>query len=162
MSKRKAATKNDSTKPNDAVAQREPLSIERSGSLAVRAKREMDLWVSTLSYKDRGKLKMPRSPWGRCGGNIVAVGLRQGKTARRNRKLKRKREARFKAEQTAYEARRALPPRITDQNEDELSCETRSQTTADREFQERPDQIVEALPTMDELLAETAQQRKTR
>ena len=89
MSKRKAATKNDSTKPTDAVAQREPLSIERSKSLAERARDEMDLWVSTLSYKDRGKLKMPRSPWGRCGGNIVAVGLRQGKTARRDKKLKR-------------------------------------------------------------------------
>ena len=122
MSKRKAATKNDSTKPADALAQREPLSIERSKSQAERAREEMDLWVSTLSYKDRGKLKMPRSSWGRCGGNIVAVGLRQGKTARRNRKLKRQREARFKAEQTAYEARRTLPPPITDQ----------SQATADR------------------------------
>ncbi len=121
MSKRKAATKNDSTKPADAVAQQEPLSIERSGSLAEPAREEMDLWVSTLSYKDRGKLKMPRSPWGRCGGNIVAVGLRQGKTARRNRKLKRQREARFKAEQTAYEARRTLPPQITDQNRDTRS-----------------------------------------
>jgi hypothetical protein len=113
MSKRKATTKNDSTKPADAVAQREPLSIERSGSLAERAREEMDLWVSTLSYKDRGKLKMPRSPWGRCGANIVA---RQGKTARRNRKLKRRREARFKAEQAAYEALRTLPPPITDRN----------------------------------------------
>ena len=134
MSKRKTATKNDSTNPTDAVAQQEPLSIEQSSSLAEPARQEMDLWVPTLSYKDRRKLKMPRSPWGRCGGNIVAVGRRQGKTARRNRKLKRQREARFKAEQTAYEARRALPPPITDQNEDELSCETRSQTTADREF----------------------------
>jgi hypothetical protein len=112
MSKRKTVTKNDSTKPTDAVAQREPLSIERSKSLAERARDEMDLWVSTLSYKDRGKLKMPRSPWGRCGGNIVAVGLRQGKTARRNRKLKRQREARFKAEQAAYEVRRTLPASI--------------------------------------------------
>ena len=84
----------------------------------------MDLWVSTLSYKDRGKLKMPRSSWGRCGGNIVAVGLRKGKTARRNRKLKRQREARLKAEQTAYEARRALPPPITDQNRDGRSSLT--------------------------------------
>jgi hypothetical protein len=112
MSKRKAATKNDSTKPADAVAQWEPLSIERSKSLAERAREEMDLWVRTLSRKDRGKLKMPRSPWGRCGGNIVAVGLRQGKTARRNRKLKRRREARFKAEQAAYEVRRTLPASI--------------------------------------------------
>jgi len=116
MSKRKAAIKNDSTKPADAVAQREPLFIDRSKTLAERAREEMDLWVSTLSYKDRCKLKMPRNPWGRCGGNIVGVGLRQGKTARRNSKLKRQREARFKAEQTAYEARRALPPQITDQN----------------------------------------------
>ena len=112
MSKRKAATKNESTQLSDAVAQREPLSIERSKSLAERAKEEMDLSVSTLSYKDRGKLKMPRSPWGRCGGNIVAVGLRQGKTARRDKKLKRHREARFKAEQAAYEVRRTLPASI--------------------------------------------------
>jgi hypothetical protein len=108
MSKRKAATKNDSTKPTDAAVQ--PLSI--SGSLAERAREEMDLWVRTLSYKDRGKLKMPRSPWGRRGGSIVAVGLRQGKTTRRNRKLKRHREARFKAEQAAYEVRRTLPALI--------------------------------------------------
>jgi hypothetical protein len=31
---------------------------------------------------------------------------RHGKTARRNKKLKREREARFKADQAAYEARR--------------------------------------------------------
>ena len=64
MSKRKAATKNESTQLSDAVAQREPLSIERSKSLAERAKEEMDLWVSTLSYKDRGKLKNAAQPLG--------------------------------------------------------------------------------------------------
>ena len=72
----------------------------------------MDLWFRTLSYRDRGKLKMYRRPWARHGGNIIAAGLRQGKTARRNKKLKREREARFKAEKAAYEARRDLPAPI--------------------------------------------------
>jgi hypothetical protein len=72
----------------------------------------MDRWFHTLSFGDRRKLKMQRSPWGRHGGNIVAVGLRPGKTARRNKKLKREREARFKADQAAYQARRADQARI--------------------------------------------------
>ena len=57
---------------------------------------------------------MHRSPWGRSGGNIIAVGLRHGKTARRNKKLKRKREARLEAEHAAYEVRRAIPAPIED------------------------------------------------
>jgi hypothetical protein len=81
-------------------------------NLHERAKEKMDLWFRTLSYKDRGKLKMDRSPWGRHGGNIVAPGLRHGKTGRRNRKLKREREARFKADQAAYQARSVDQARI--------------------------------------------------
>jgi hypothetical protein len=76
-------------------------------NLSKRAIEELDFWFSTLSHKDRRKLKTQGSPWGRSGGNIVAVGLRHGKTARRKKKLKRQREARFKAEQAAYEARLA-------------------------------------------------------
>jgi hypothetical protein len=68
----------------------------------------MDLWFSRLSYRDRGKLKMDRSLWGRNGGSMIRLGLRHGKTARRNKKLKREREARFSAENAAYEARRTL------------------------------------------------------
>src|SRR5512146_2300680 len=78
--------------------------------LPKRAREEMDRWFSTLSYKDRAKLKIDRSPWGRDGGNTVTVGLRHGKTARRNKKLKREREARFSAERAAYEVRRSLRP----------------------------------------------------
>lgn len=75
--------------------------------LAQRAKEEMDAWFSTLPYSDRRKLNMRRSPWGRDGGTI-ALGLRPGKTARTNKKLKRDREARLEAEQAAYEMRRTL------------------------------------------------------
>ena len=67
----------------------------------------MGLWFGTLSNRDRGKLKLHRSSWGRNGGSIIALGLRHGKTARRNKKLKREREDRFEADQAAYEARRA-------------------------------------------------------
>jgi hypothetical protein len=76
----------------------------------------MDLWFSTLSYRDRGKLKMDRSPWGRHGGSIIALGPRHGKTARKNKKLKREREARFKGEKAAFEARRDLPAKIVDRS----------------------------------------------
>jgi hypothetical protein len=72
MSKRKAATKNDNTKPADAVAQREPLSIERSGCLAERAREEMDLWVSTLSRKDRASSKCRAA----TGDAVVATSSR--------------------------------------------------------------------------------------
>jgi hypothetical protein len=83
----------------------------------------METWFRTLSHKDRAKLKIHRTKrgrdgrakwardggakWARDGGSIIALGLRHGKAARRNKKLKRQREARFKAEQAAYEARRA-------------------------------------------------------
>jgi hypothetical protein len=77
-----------------------------------RAKEEMDLWFSTLSHKDRRKLKMTCSTWGRRGGNIIAVGVRHGKAARRNKKLMRERVARLKAEHVAYEVRRSLPASI--------------------------------------------------
>ena len=79
--------------------------------LLERAKEEMKRWFSDLSYRDRGKLKMDRSPWGRAGGTI-ALGLRHGKTARKNKKLKREREARFRAEKASYEARCVLPAPI--------------------------------------------------
>ena len=87
---------------------------EQPRSLPDRAKEAMGLWFGTLSNRDRGKLKMHRSSWARHGGSIIALGLRQGKTARRNKKLKREREARFKAEQAAYKARRAGPVPIED------------------------------------------------
>ena len=89
----------------------QPLSPAQA-QLQERAKEKMDLWFPTLSYKDRGKLKMDRSPWGRHGGSIIALGTRQGKTARKNKKSKREREARFKAEKAAYEARLDLPAPI--------------------------------------------------
>ena len=57
---------------------------------------------------------MNRSPWGRHGGNTIALGVRHGKTARRLKKLKRDREVRFKADQAAYEVRRTLPVPIED------------------------------------------------
>jgi hypothetical protein len=85
-----------------------PPSAVEPKRLHERAKEEMDNWYSSLSYRDRGKLNMRRSPWGRHGGSTIALGLRHGKTARRNKKLKREREGRFKAEQAAYDARRAL------------------------------------------------------
>ena len=85
-----------------------PPFSEEPKPLRVRAKEAQDLWFSTLSYQERGKLKMQRTPWGRAGGTI-ALGLRHGKTARKNKKLKREREARFRAEKAAYEARRVLP-----------------------------------------------------
>jgi hypothetical protein len=77
-----------------------------------KAKRELFLWRKNLNRKGRSKLEMQMSPWGRDGGSIIKLGLRQGKTARRNKKLKREREARFKAEQAAYEARLILPAKI--------------------------------------------------
>lgn len=81
-------------------------------SLAQRAKEEMDLWRKRLNRKDRAKLWMSSSRWGQQGGTIIATGLRHGKTARRNKKLKRRREARLKAEQIACEVRCALPAQI--------------------------------------------------
>ena len=90
----------------------EPLSAEQPKSLSERARKEMDRWVSTLSYRDREKLKMHHSPWARQGGNIIALGLRQGKTGRRNKKLKRERETRFKADHAAYQARSTNQARI--------------------------------------------------
>ena len=87
-----------------------PLPVEPQ-PLRIRAKEAQDLWFSSLSYQQRGKLKMQRSPWGRAGGTI-APGLRHGKTARNNKKLKSEREARFDAEKAAYEARRVLPAPI--------------------------------------------------
>jgi hypothetical protein len=68
----------------------EPLSTEQPKTLSERANDAMDLWFSTLSYKERGKPKMLRSHWGRHGGTI-ALGVRHGKTARRHQKLKRER-----------------------------------------------------------------------
>ena len=75
-----------------------PPSPVEPKTLHERAKEEMDPWVRTLSHRERGKLRMDRSSWGRYGGSIIALGTRQGKTARKNKKLKREREAHFKAE----------------------------------------------------------------
>ncbi len=85
-----------------------------------RAKEETDRWFNTLAYRDRTKLNMHRSPWGRHGGTL-ALGLRHGKTARSHKRLKREREARLKADQAAYEARRILPAAIEDRNDDAKS-----------------------------------------
>ena len=98
---------------------REQPSTDQPTSLWERAKEAEELWFSTLPYKERGKLKMPRSRWGRNGGSIIALGVRHGRTARRNRQLKRDREARFKSEQAAYQARRADQAAI--ENSDTLS-----------------------------------------
>lgn len=76
-------------------------------SLPERAREEMDLWFRTLTPRDRGRLKIERSSWGRNGGSTIVLGPRHGKTARRQAKLKREREARLKAEQAAYVARAA-------------------------------------------------------
>jgi hypothetical protein len=92
-----------------------PPFSEEPKPLRVRAKEAQDLWFNTLSYQERRKLKMKRSPWGRAGGTI-ALGLRHGKTARNREKLKGEREARFEAEQAAYEARRTRPAPIQDRN----------------------------------------------
>jgi hypothetical protein len=72
----------------------------------------MDLWFRSLSRKDKAKLKMERSTWGRDGGRIIAPKTRRTKTFRKNEKLRREREARYRAEHAAYEARCALPPLI--------------------------------------------------
>ena len=72
----------------------------------------MVLWFRALPSKDRAKLKIHRTSWGRHGGNIITLGPQHGKTGRKNKKLKRERKARLKAEQAAYVARRDLPPRI--------------------------------------------------
>ena len=82
------------------------LPAEQPRTLIDRAAEEMGLWRNRLGRKDREKLWTPISSWGRQGGSIITLGLRHGKTARRNKKLKRDREARLEAEQTAYEARR--------------------------------------------------------
>jgi hypothetical protein len=89
-------------------------STEQPKSLSGRAKEAERLWFSRLPYKERARLKMSRSRWGRDGGSIIALGVRHGRTARRNKKLKRERQARFKAEQFAYEARRSAQDTIKD------------------------------------------------
>lgn len=64
------------------MSKRHEILSPAQAQLRKRAREEMDRWFSTLSYK------IDRSPWGRDGGNTVTVGLRHGKTARRNKKLK--------------------------------------------------------------------------
>jgi hypothetical protein len=74
---------------------------------------EMRRWRKTLSQKQRAKLDMQSSPWGRKGGSIVALKRRwKTKTARTNELLRREREARFQAEQADYEARLAAPWKV--------------------------------------------------
>jgi hypothetical protein len=68
-------------------------------------------WRKTLNQKQRAKLEIKISPWGRNGGSIV-LPKRRTKTARRNETLRREREARFQAEQADYEARLAAPWKI--------------------------------------------------
>jgi hypothetical protein len=73
----------------------------------------MDLWFRSLSRKDKAKLKIEGSTWGRDGGRIIASKARRTtKTFRKNEKLRCEREARYRAEHAAYEARCALPPLI--------------------------------------------------
>jgi len=109
---------NDAKCVSGAMANRpldtERPSTKRAKNLSQRAKEEMVLWRKRLSRKDRPKLCIRASPWGRQGGSVITRGLRHGKTARKREKLKRQREARFKAEQAAYEALRALPSPIKD------------------------------------------------
>jgi hypothetical protein len=81
-------------------------STEHPKGLRERANEAMEHWYSSLSYRDRARLNMHRSNWGRYGGNTIAPGMRHGKTARSLKKLKREREARFEADLAAYEARR--------------------------------------------------------
>lgn len=111
---------NDTKGVSGAVATRlltvpEPLSVEPR-SLSDRAREEMEHWFKTLSYRDRGKLKMHRSTWGREGGSVISLGVRHGKTVRTHKKLKREREARLKADRAAYEARRTIPAAIDHRN----------------------------------------------
>jgi hypothetical protein len=72
-----------------------PLSGQQA-KLNQLAKQEMDRWFSSLSPRDRGKLKIHHTRWGRSGGRIIALGVRHGKTARRKKKLKGEREAAFR------------------------------------------------------------------
>jgi hypothetical protein len=74
----------------------------------------MDRWFRSLSRKDKAKLKMERSTWGREGGRIIAPGPRRTKTFRKNQKLKREREAGLREEQAAYEARCKRPPPVVE------------------------------------------------
>jgi len=72
-----------------------------------RAGDEMVRWRRTLSPNQRAKLDGQASTWGRNGGSIVAPKRRRTRTARRNEKLRREREARFQADRADYEARLA-------------------------------------------------------
>jgi hypothetical protein len=76
----------------------------------------MGLWRKRLSHKDRAKLWMQASPWGRNGGSIIAVKQRHTGAFHKREKLKRKREARLRAEQAAYETRRVLQAPIQDES----------------------------------------------
>jgi hypothetical protein len=76
--------------------------------LSERASNEMRRWRKSLSRKERAKLETRVSPWASNGGSIVAPKRRRTKAARKHEKLRRQREARFRAERAAYEARRAL------------------------------------------------------
>jgi hypothetical protein len=68
----------------------------------------MRRWRKTLSPKQRATLDTQPSPWGRNGGTIM-LPKRRTKTARRNEKLRRTREASFRADYADYEARLAAP-----------------------------------------------------
>ena len=92
------------------------LPAEQPRTLTERAAEEMGFWRKRLGRKDREKLWTPTSNWGRHGGSIIALSPRHGRTARKNKKLKREREARFKGEKAAFEARRDLPAKIVDRN----------------------------------------------
>jgi hypothetical protein len=84
----------------------EPISVQE------RAENEMRRWHKTLRPNQRAKLEVQASPWGRNGGSIVAPKRRRTRTARRNEKLRREREACLRAEQADYEARLAAPWKI--------------------------------------------------
>lgn len=53
----------------------------------------MGHWRKTLSPNQRAKLEGQASPWGHNGGSIVVPKRRRTRTARRNEKLRREREA---------------------------------------------------------------------
>jgi hypothetical protein len=81
-------------------------------SVVERADDEMGRWRKTLSPNQRARLEVQASPWARNGGSIVTPKRRRTRTARKNEKLRREREARFQTEQADYEARLAASWKI--------------------------------------------------
>jgi hypothetical protein len=81
-------------------------------NMSRRADNEMRRWQRVLDPKERSALNAETRPWGRNGGSVIAPKRRRTRTARRNEKLRREREARLRAEQAEYEARLTAPWKI--------------------------------------------------